>query len=115
MGFINHTHETKVLDGKATLGRSKIKATPKINGKNPPDGLVFDLVGGMVEWEDQDNLGDPGPYEFSFDYDDTPVKSDAEIEQQKFKGQAWGDISEISQLKIIALKLGLIDELGNVR
>ncbi len=108
-----HVHITKVSDGKTSLGRSNIQSTPTVDGGSPPSGLVFDLENGMVEWSNQNKLGDPGPYKFEYDYDDT-VPSAYEDKRALHVGDNVSTMNMADWRKLVSLNLGITDENGDI-
>lgn len=59
----NFRKRTKIKNGKYSIGVTDI-LTVTVNGAPPPATMDIDMRAGRVQWTDQNNLGDPGPYVF---------------------------------------------------
>jgi len=109
-------HITKVLDGQASLTKKNIvNGSIKINGsQKAPAGMVVDITDGIVKWDDQKTLGDPGPYEFEFDYEVVDQVDDISAIKEtitKIDNTAVTDL-ELSDMKnlllLLAARLGYV-------
>jgi hypothetical protein len=107
---------TKIRDGPASLGRGRIiEGTILVDGKAPPVEMSFNLERGTVQWADQKNSGDPGPYTITFEYDDTAITSPYQEEIAKHTGKQFSSLSAAEKYHLLALRLGIIDAEGIIK